>query len=174
MRWRAERGVRQGLFLALALILHLVEAFLPPLPIPGVRLGLANIVTLAVLEIQGPSSAFTLSLLRVLLGSFLAATFGTTAFWLSLSGALASFLVMSSLSKFSRPRFGFLGLSVAGALSHNLAQLLVYSLLADFGGFVYYLGVLAVAAVPTGMVVGFLAYWLCRAEGRMANAGFAL
>jgi heptaprenyl diphosphate synthase len=160
-------------FLALALVLHLVEAFLPPLPLPGVRLGLANIVTLAVLALAGSGPALTVSLLRVLLGSLLAGTFGATAFWLSLAGAAASFLVMAALWRLPRPRFGFLGLSIAGAMSHNLAQLLAYSLLAGLRGLSAYALLSAGAAIPTGLVVGYLAYWLCRLERRIEFVGFA-
>lgn len=163
-----------ALFLALGLVMHLVEAILlPPLPLPGVRLGLANVVTLAVLELAGTGPALTVSLLRVLLGSFLTATFGTTAFWLSLAGAGASLLTMSLFAKISKPKFGFSGISMAGALSHNFAQLLTYSLFANFYGFSYYLLLLAGAAIPTGMVVGFLAYNLCKIGGK-GNVGCTL
>jgi heptaprenyl diphosphate synthase len=170
-----EKLTKMALFLALGLVLQLVEALaLPPLPLPGVRLGLANVATLAVLELQGTGPAFSIALVRVLLGSFMTATFGTTAFWLSLAGATASILAMSLLSKLSRPRFGFLGISVLGAMSHNFAQLLTYSLFANFAGFFYYSILLTAAAIPTGMVVGFLAYHLCRLERGMNNAGCAL
>ena len=109
----------------MALILHLVEAFLPPLPIPGVRLGLANIVTLAVLEIR-TSSAFTLS--------------SCGCFWVLFSQPLSAPLPLAEplrrFGKLSSDEFPFevfaaalrlLGLSVAGALSHNLAQLLKFT-----------------------------------------------
>ena len=162
-----EKLTKMAFFLALALVFHLIEAILiPPLPLVGVRLGLANVVTLAALELYGASSSLAISILRVLLGSFLTATFGTTAFWLSLAGAMASLMVMGLLARVQKPKFGFLGLSIAGAMSHNWAQLLTYSLLASFSGFSYYLVLLAGAAIPTGMVVAYLTYQLCRLEGR--------
>jgi uncharacterized membrane protein len=79
---------------------------------------------------------------------------------------MASLMVMGLLARVQKPKFGFLGLSIAGAMSHNWAQLLTYSLLASFSGFSYYLVLLAGAAIPTGMVVAYLAYQLCRLEGR--------
>lgn len=170
-----RKVTRQALFLSLALVLQIVEALLiPPFSIPGLRLGLANVATLAVLVSTGFSDAVTLSLMRVLLASFLLATFGTTAFWLSLFGALASVIVMGLLLKTTRPRFGFLGISVCGAMAHNLAQLFTYSLLTRLGSWGNLAPLLALAAIPTGMGVAVMAYGLCKVEEGTKNAGCAL
>ncbi|MFA5083664.1 MAG: Gx transporter family protein, partial [Hydrogenophilaceae bacterium] len=106
--------------------LTLVEAAIP-LPLPGIKPGLANIVTLVVLYQFGWRAAVWVSLLRIVAGGLALGTFLTPTFMMSLSGGLASLLVLGLLVRLPRRLFGPVGLSVLAAFAHIGAQLGVVS-----------------------------------------------
>jgi len=149
-----------AVLVALATVLHVIESFFPsPLPIPGAKLGLANIVTLLALVLFGWKTGFQVALLRILLGSLLSGSFLSTGFFLSLSGGMVSFLGMAlCLSVFSG--FSLVGVSLAGAISHNMGQLAMAALLIEHVGIFYYLPVLLLASIPTGLLTGLLVKYL--------------
>jgi heptaprenyl diphosphate synthase len=126
-----------------------------PLPIPGVKLGLANIVTLLAIYLFGAKEGLAISVLRVLFVSFLSGTFLSVGFFLSLSGATISALVMASLKNFV-PSLSLVGISIAGAVTHNVAQLLAASVLIQTGYIFFYLPVLLLAGLPTGLSTGYI------------------
>ncbi len=143
-----------GLFLALALICSYIETLIPlPVGIPGVKLGLANLVTVLLLYSIGAKEAFWISVLRILLSGFL---FGN-AFGIlySLSGALFSFLVMLLVKKTGR--LGCVSVSTAGGIFHNIGQLGMAVLVAGNAAVLYYFPVLLAAGALTGFVIGILA-----------------
>ena len=106
-----------SLFLAAALIIFTLEAQLPPpVPIPGVKLGLANIIILCVMLIYGRKEAFTVLILRIVLASIFAGQ--AVAFAYSLSGGILSFIVMSLLIKPLKGKVWVI--SVFGAIAHNI------------------------------------------------------
>jgi len=109
---------------ALAIAVHVLESGIPS-PVPGIKPGLANIVTLLVLFRHGWRTAAWVSLLRVLAGSLLLGTFMSPTFFLSLAGAAASLLAIGLLWQLPRGWFGLAGFSVLAAVSHVTAQLLV-------------------------------------------------
>lgn len=113
---------RVALLAAYAIALHGFEALIP-LPVPWLRLGLANIVTLATLLVLGFRAALFVTLIRVFLASVFTGTFLGPAFLLSLSGGLAGTLAMGLAAPLTPRVFGTVGLSLIGALFHNLAQL---------------------------------------------------
>lgn len=144
-------------FLTLATVLGLVEAMLPnPLPIPGVKLGLANTVTLIAIYLYGLKDGLALSVLRVIFVSLLLGTFLSVSFFLSMTGALASTLVMA-LFKRCIPAPSIIGVSIAGAVTHNMGQLLMAAVLIQTGYIFFYLPFLLLAAIPTGVVTGYIA-----------------
>ena len=106
---------------ALAIAIHVAESALPS-PLPGLKPGLANIVTIAVLMIYGWQTAAWVSLLRVIVGSVLIGTFLTPTFVLSLCGAIASICVLGLLSRFPGAGCGPIGYSLAAALAHMAGQ----------------------------------------------------
>lgn len=140
-----------GLLTALAFILSYLESLLPvPVPIPGIKLGLANLVVLVALYLLGPGEAFALSMVRIILISF---TFGSPSTLLfSLAGGLLSFLVMWVLSR--KEDFSIIGVSVAGGIMHNVGQLAVAAAVVKSGSLLYYLPVLLAAGVVTGLAIG--------------------
>ncbi|GBE08801.1 heptaprenyl diphosphate synthase component I [bacterium BMS3Bbin11] len=119
-----EEDRKIAAFAALAIVIHVLESSFPS-PVPGIKPGLANIVTLLVLFRYGWRFAVWVSLLRVTAGSLLLGTFMSPTFFLSLSGALASLLAMLLLWTGMRPWVGMAGVSILASISHVMAQLLV-------------------------------------------------
>ncbi len=148
-----------ALLFALAMIFSYVESRLPTLvPIPGVKLGLCNIVVIFALLRLGAPSAIAVSILRVLLSSIL---FGNAAAFLySLAGAVLSLCVMILLGK--TKLFSPVGISVAGGVFHNIGQLIAAWLVLGTAGVMYYLPVLLIAGVIAGALIGIAAAYLCR------------
>ena len=142
---------------AAAIVLTVAEAAIP-LPLPGVKPGLANIVTLIVLARWGWREAVWVSLLRVLAGSLLLGQFLAPGFFLSLSGALASLLVLGLAMHLPLRWFGPVSHSILAAFAHIGAQLVVARLwLVPHDGVFYLLPVFALAAVVFGLVNGLVA-----------------
>jgi len=119
---------RIAILSAYALALHGFEAMLPS-PIPWLRLGLANIITLTALMMFGFRTAMMITLIRVILGSLFIGTFLGPSFILSLGGGICSTCAMGAMLAMSRKIFGSVGLSLIGALFHNAAQLFLAYLL---------------------------------------------
>ena len=142
---------------AAAIVLTVAEAAIP-LPLPGIKPGLANIVTLVVLARWGWREAVWVSLLRVLAGSLLLGQFLAPGFFLSLSGALASLLVLGMAAHLPARWFGPVSHSILAAFAHIGAQLVVARLwLVPHDGVFYLLPVFALAAVVFGLVNGLVA-----------------
>lgn len=142
-----------GMFLALALILSYLESLVPiSFGIPGVKLGLVNLITVIVLYRIGAREAFLLSLLRVTVAGFL---FGNLfAILYSMAGACASLAVMVLLKRIGT--FSIIGVSIAGGVFHNIGQLVVAMLVLQSASLVYYFAVLMIAGLVTGFLIGIL------------------
>lgn len=110
-----------ALLSAYAIGLHGIEGLIPT-PIPWLRIGLANIITLITLLLYGLRAGMTVTLIRVFIGSFLGGTFLGPAFLLSLGGGVSSTLVMWFLKVLFGRLLGPVGLSLLGATSHNIVQ----------------------------------------------------
>mgnify|MGYP000923685869 CR=1 FL=1 len=154
-----RRVVYLGLATGLALGLHIFEAMIPmptDVMIPGVKLGLANIVTLYVIMNFGTKDGVVVSILRTLLGSLMSGTFMTPTFYFSFSGGLISAVVMGLLYRYASKYFSMIGISLVGALTHNLAQLGVAALMIEQNLMLMYLPVMLFAALPTGAFVGLV------------------
>ena len=148
-----------GLSVALALILSYVESLLPPLvAVPGVKVGLPNMVILFLLYRYGWKEAGAVSFLRLLLTAALFT--GFAAFFYGLAGAVLSLLGSALLKRSSR--FSPLGVSVAGGGLHNLGQIALAALVLDSGYIFAYLPVLLLSGTVAGAVVGLLAGILIR------------
>jgi heptaprenyl diphosphate synthase len=113
---------RIALLSAYALALHGFESLLPT-PVPWLRLGLANIITLTALFLYGIRAAIMVTLIRVILSSLFTGTFLGPAFILSLGGGITSTLAMGSVLSIAPRLFSAIGLSLIGALFHNVTQL---------------------------------------------------
>jgi heptaprenyl diphosphate synthase len=139
-----------GMLIALAFIFSYLESQIPYfLGIPGMKLGLANIVILIALYLMGTKSAFVLSIIRVLLASL---TFGNMSmFWFSVAGATLSFLVMVLIKQIKG--FSMMGVSVAGGVAHNVGQIIV-AMIVLTEVMLNYLIVLIIGGTLTGAVIG--------------------
>lgn len=161
---------RLAMLLALGFALHILEgAFLGPLPVPGAKMGLANIVTLLALLAYGLRWGLLLGVARVILGTLALGTFLSLGFFLALAGAVSSAAVMALARRLFGERLGTVGMSVLGALTHNLAQLAVFSVWARHAGVFYYLPPLVLLAVPTGLLTGLSAAFLWRRWPQLAR-----
>ena len=148
-----------GLSAALALILSYVESLLPPLmAVPGVKVGLPNIVILFLLYRYGWQEAGSVSLIRLLLSAALFT--GFAAFFYGLAGAALSLAGSTFLKK--TDRFSPLGVSVAGGVLHNLGQIALAALVLNSGYLFAYLPVLLLSGTVAGAVVGLLSGILIR------------
>ena len=142
---------------AAAIVLTVAEAAIP-LPLPGVKPGLANIVTLIVLARYGWVAAAWVSGLRVIAGGLLLGQFLSPGFFMSLTGALLSLLVLGVAIHLPRRWFGPVSHSILAAFAHIGAQLVVARLwLVPHDGVFYLLPVFALAAVVFGLVNGLVA-----------------
>lgn len=140
---------------ALAMIFGYVEALIPfGFGIPGVKLGLANIVIVLALYILPAYQAFMIQLMRIVLISFL---FGNLSMMLySLAGGMLSLLVMYLLQRGNG--FSIVGISIAGGVSHNIGQLTVAVLVVQNLKIAFYFPALIIAGLVTGCLIGALAY----------------
>ncbi|WP_333595358.1 Gx transporter family protein [Anaerospora hongkongensis] len=154
----AKSMVQVGLLIGIAAVLHIVESWLPlPLPLPGAKLGLANVISLVTIVCFGWRQALYVSVGRVLLGSVAGGVFLGPAFVMSISGALGSLLVMDYAWNHWRPCLSIVGISVLGAFVHNSLQLVIASQLVSNNGIFWYLPWLTLFALPTGIGTGLCA-----------------
>ncbi|MCI8560110.1 MAG: Gx transporter family protein [Dorea sp.] len=154
-----DRVAYFGIFTALALIFSYVETLIPiSFGIPGVKLGLANLIIVIVLYKTALKDACMLSVVRVLLAGFLFGNYYSIVY--SLAGALLSLFMMAALKKAGG--FSVIGVSIAGGVSHNIGQLIVAMLVVETFQVAYYVPVLLTAGLITGCVIGILAQEMLR------------
>lgn len=142
-----------GLFAAVAIIFGYVESLIPFFAgIPGIKLGLANLAVLFILEKYTWREAAFVSAIRIIVIGFLFGNMFTIIY--SLAGAALSLTVMTLMKKISG--FGILGISVAGGVSHNIGQLIVAALIVENTSLLYYAPLLLISGVVTGLLIGIL------------------
>ena len=160
-----RKMVNIALLITFAVVIHTVEAVIPvPLPVPGAKLGLANIITLLALVMYDFRSGLTVAVLRSILGSIFAGNFLSFGFFFSLSGALLSTIVMATfLILERRNKISLVSVSILGAVSHNTAQVVTAAfLIGNFHIISLYLPLLLILALPTGVLTGFAAQYMQR------------
>ncbi len=142
-----------GVFLALALICSYIESLIPfYFGVPGMKLGLTNIVVLLLLYLYGPKESFLVSFMRILLAGFM---FGNAfSIVYSLAGGLLSWLVMVLLKKTNK--FHMLSVSICGGITHNLGQMIVAILILDNYYIGMYFSLLFIGGIVTGFLIGIL------------------
>ena len=146
-----KKTAQIGMFVAVAFVLGYVESLLPiSFGIPGIKLGLSNIVVLLCLYEGTVKEAFGIAIVRIVLSGF---TFGSLSMMMyGLAGGMLSFLVMLLLKKSNR--FSIYGVSVAGGVSHNIGQILVAMFVLQTGMIMYYLPFLLAAGSVAGICIG--------------------
>ncbi len=146
-----------ALYTTLSLIIYAIESAIPPLlPIPGIKPGLANIITLILLRDHSPKDTALVLCARLLLSTLL---FGqAVSFLYSLAGAALSLAAMALVNRLLHNRYIFLT-SITGGITHNLGQLLVAYLITKVFGVLLYLPFLILAGIVTGLFTGLCAHF---------------
>lgn len=163
---KTKKMIIISMFICMSLAIYALESMIPPLiPFPGVKLGLANIITLVSIYIIGKKEAFAIILGRVFLSALI---FGQAmSLWFSLSGAMMSFFVMALFSHFM-DESNIWAISVFGAFFHNMGQLAVAMIITGQSALLYYFLIMVISSVVTGVFVGICAK-LCINKARKIN-----
>ena len=157
---KTRRLTTMALLTAVALIIFTVEAQLPPLaPVPGIKLGLANIITVYAMFRLGPRDTLCILLCRIFMGSVFSGQMMTIFF--SLSGGMLCYLVMLLLRKMVTEDQIWL-CSVVGAVAHNVGQVLAAMWISGTASMIVYLPVLLVSGVLAGLFTGLCAQFLLK------------
>ena len=140
-----------GVLTALAMIFSYIESVIPiPIPVPGIKLGVANIAVITILYVLGVKEAIVINLLRIALTALL---FGNVnSFLFSISGAVLSLTIMIIMKRLDF--FSCIGVSVYGGVMHNVGQIIAAVFIMGSEAIVLYLPVLIVSGVFTGVVIG--------------------
>ena len=143
-----------GVFTALALIFSYVETLIPiNFGIPGIKLGLANLIIIIALFKMSIRETYVLSVVRVVLAGFIFGNLFSIIY--SLAGGLLSLTVMTVLKK--SDKFSLFGISMAGGVFHNVGQLVVAILVMENLNIMYYMPVLMISGLITGLIIGIVA-----------------
>jgi len=153
--YKTRRMVLLAFCIAVASVLHVVESWFPlPLPVPGMKMGLANIVSLFVIVTFGWRDAIYVAIARVFLAGLFGGIFLGPAFSMSLSGALASTIGMMVMYHYWYPTCSLIGISIMGAVIHNVVQMGVAAIVVSSVTLLWYLPYLVLFALPTGFATG--------------------
>lgn len=161
-RKRLRKMVLLANLLAISIVLNIIEHFVPISPVPGAKIGFANIVTLIAIYLYGVKEGVILTLLRIFLVTALLGTFLSPTFYLGLGGAVLSIAAMSLLKQLDF--FGIIGVSVLGSVFHSIGQILIGIPVIGSSTIVYWLPVMLLISVPAGFLTGaiaskFLSVW---------------
>jgi heptaprenyl diphosphate synthase len=152
---KTKKMIFLSILVTMALVIFLIEAQIPVLLFPGMKLGLANSISLVALLFLGWKEALIIMFLRTMLGSMFGG--GLSAFIFSIAGGLLSNIVMILLYKYFKNQLSVPIISVCGAVFHNIGQLMVYAFILNDLKIYVYLPYLLVAAIVTGYFIGILA-----------------
>lgn len=146
---------RLAMLTAFSVVIGIIESYIPIFSniIPGLKLGLANVVILIVLYKYGFKDAFLVSIIRVIIIGLIRTGIFTIPFFLSLAGATLSIIMMAFFMKIKI--FSIVGVSIVGSFFHSLAQILVCFVLIN-KNIIYYLPYLLLFSIPTGLLVGVI------------------
>ncbi len=145
-----------GVLTAAAIVIGILESYIPSIGIPGVKLGLANIMILVTLYELGILEAVFVNLLRVVVVGLVRGTIFGMGFFMSLTGAVLSLGVMILFYLLIK-KFSIIGVSVIGAIFHVLGQIIIAMIYLGTAYVFYYLPIIAISAIITGIFVGITA-----------------
>ena len=141
--------------LAIAIVLNIIESAFPIIPVPGAKLGFANIVTLVVLYIYTFKDSSILTILRVLLVSLLSGRLLGPTFYMSLAGAIVATIAMGIMKKTNF--FGMIGVSVIGSIFHCIGQIVAGIYVIGSTAIIWYLPIMLFLSIPAGALTGIIA-----------------
>jgi len=157
---KTSRLVYVGLLVAQALVLHIIERMIPvPFVTPGAKLGLANLVTvIALYTLDNKKDAFLVILLRLTLSTMFGGSL--SSFMYSAAGGTLSFLAMLAIKETFKDKVSIVGVSSAGAIFHNIGQLIIASAIVKNIAVMLYLPILSVVGIVTGIFIGITANYV--------------
>ncbi len=147
-----------GVFTTLALIFSYIERITLDVGIPGVKLGIANLVIVIILYTLGAKAAFGVNILRIVMAGILFGNVSSIIY--SLSGGILSFMVMYLLKKTNL--FSMAGISMAGGVFHIIGQVCMAAIVVNNAKMLYSLPVLSIVGLLTGLLLGILAHYLIK------------
>ncbi len=151
---RVRKMTTITMLLAMSIVFHMIEPVIP-MPIPGVKLGLANIFGLVALFLYGAKEMFSINIMRVIIASLLRGIIFGTGFWLSLSGVLLSSMMVILFYRYSK--LSLVGLSMVAATFHNVGQISAIIIIWASIFLIYWLPPMIWLSIPTGILTGTLA-----------------
>jgi heptaprenyl diphosphate synthase len=140
--------------LAIAIVLNVLESWINVIPVPGAKIGLANIVTLVVLVLYSPKDSILLVVMRVVIVSLLTGKLLNPIFYMSLSGGLFASLAMAIIYKLNF--FGIPGVSIIGSLFHTLGQIVAGIFVIGSVAVIGYLPIMLAVSLPAGIITGII------------------
>ena len=152
---KVQKMALLGVLTAGAIVIAILESFIPSIGIPGVKLGLANIVILVILYELGIIEAVVVNLLRVLVVGLVRSTFLSMGFFMSLTGAVLSLGIMILFYLLIK-KFSIIGVSVIGSIFHVTGQILIAMIYLGTTYIVLYLPIIGLTAIATGIFVGIV------------------
>ena len=153
---KVQKMALLGVLTASAIVIAILESFIPSIGIPGGKMGLANIVILIILYELGIWEAGVVNLLRVLVVSLVRGTFLSMGFLMSLTGAALSFGIMVLFYLLIK-KFSIVGVSVIGSVFHVTGQIIIAMIFLGSAYIFLYLPIIAISAIITGVFVGIIA-----------------
>jgi heptaprenyl diphosphate synthase len=142
-------------FLAIAIVLNIIESVIQVVPVPGAKLGFANIVTLIVLFVYSFKDSSAVTILRVLMVALISGRFLSPTFYMALSGSVFAVIAMGITKKTNF--FGIVGVSVIGSISHAIGQIAAGIFVIGTSLIIYYLPIMLFLSVPAGALTGIIA-----------------
>ena len=156
---KTTKLVYMSLLISQALVLSKIESLIPvPFLMPGAKLGLANIVTMIAIYTLGYKKAFTVLSIRILLSVFFAGSMSKLMY--SLGGASFSFIFIIIFMIIFKENISIIGISIVGAVFHNIGQILVAILILESSAVIFYMPILILIAIPTGIFIGFCSKYI--------------
>lgn len=149
-----QKCARLSMLTAIAIILNIVESFIPFFYIPGIKIGLANVIIVSVLYLYGVKEAFYVSILRIIVVGLLRTGLFSTTFLFSLSGAILSLSMMSIIKKTNL--FSIVGISMIGSIFHSIGQLCMAFIVLKNNTIYIYLPTMLILSIITGIFIGFI------------------
>ena len=151
---RTKRIVYLALLAAMAVVLHTIDHYISaPLPL-GVKFGLANIISLVVVEIYGAKEMFMINFFRVMISGLMTGSIMSYPFFMSCGGVFLSSIVLALLKKLNK--LPPVSVSIIAAIFHNIGQLTVLAFVLSSKAFYSYIFVMLISSVPTGIITGMV------------------
>ncbi len=151
-----KKITRLSMLISLSVVISIIESYIPILNniVPGIRLGLSNIIIIFTLYKYGFKDSLYVSIIRVFLVGLIRTGLFNISFFFSLSGALFSIILMTLFKKIKL--FSIVGVSIIGATAHSIGQILIAIFLLKNEYIVYYLPYLLIFSIPTGIITGLI------------------